>query len=170
MFFSSPVDKRDTEHEFCEMLLKEVTKTSLELAKQLRKQLEATESPLTMEELLVRLEGNELLMESLEVESTAAGKDGGAKHWIRKVNNLLQIQRFNSNQSAHPAEVNTMFHSARKRKHDCRTKPSSGVRNCRVPRDHQGAEISNLIKDKLQKQEMMTLDVICVAHLDEDNG
>jgi hypothetical protein len=43
------------------------------------------------------------------------------------------------------------------------------VRNCRVLRDHQGAEISNLIKDKLQKQEMMTLDAICVAHLDEDN-
>jgi hypothetical protein len=58
MFYSSPVDKRVTEHEFCEMLLKEVA--SLELAKQLRKQLEATESPLTMEELLVRLEENEL--------------------------------------------------------------------------------------------------------------
>jgi hypothetical protein len=50
------------------MLLKEVAKTSLELAKQLRKQLEATESPLTMEELLVRLEENERLIESLEVE------------------------------------------------------------------------------------------------------
>ena len=79
MFYSSPVDKRDTEHEFCEMLLKEVAKTSLELAKQLRKQLEATESPLTMEELLVRLEENERLMESLEVESTAASKGGAAK-------------------------------------------------------------------------------------------
>ncbi len=31
MFYSSPVDKRDTEHEFCEMLLKEVAKTSLDL-------------------------------------------------------------------------------------------------------------------------------------------
>ncbi len=79
MLYSSPADKGDTEHEFCEMLLKEVAKTSLELAKQLRKQLEATESPLTMEELLVRLEEDEPLMESLEVESTAAIKGGGAK-------------------------------------------------------------------------------------------
>ncbi len=63
-----------------------------------------------------------------------------------------------------------MFHSTRKRKDDCRKKPSSGVRNCLVLRDHQGAEIGNLIKDKLQKQEMMTLDAICVSHLDEDNG
>ncbi len=67
------------EHEFCEMLLKEVAKTSLEIAKQLRKELEATESPLTMEELLVRLEENERLMESLEVESTAASKGWGSK-------------------------------------------------------------------------------------------
>jgi hypothetical protein len=59
--------------------LKEVAKTSLELTKQLRKQLEATESSLTMEELLVRLEENERLMESLEVKSTAAGKGRGAK-------------------------------------------------------------------------------------------
>ncbi len=44
------------------------------------------------------------------------------------------------------------------------------MRNCRGLKDHQGAEISNLIKDKLQKQEMMTLDATCVSHLDEDNG
>ncbi len=61
------------------MLLKEVAKTSLELAKPLFKQLEATESPLTMEDLLVRLEENEHLMESLEVESTAMGKGWSAK-------------------------------------------------------------------------------------------
>ncbi len=45
------MDKRDTKRKFCEMLLKEVAKTTLELAKQLRRQLEAAESPLTMEEL-----------------------------------------------------------------------------------------------------------------------
>ncbi len=99
-----------------------------------------------LEELLVILEENERLMESLEVESTAASKGGGEKRRITKVNILLQIQRFNSNQSAHPAEVNTMVHSARKRKQDCRKKPSSGVRNCLVLKDYQGAEISNLIK------------------------
>ncbi len=60
MFCSSPGDKRDTELKFCEMLLKEVAKTS------------------AMEELLIRLEENERLMESLEVDSTAT-KARGAK-------------------------------------------------------------------------------------------
>jgi hypothetical protein len=43
------------------------------------------------------------------------------------------------------------------------------MRNCRVLRDHQGAEISYLIKDKLQKQETMTLDALSVSHFDEQN-
>ncbi len=77
MFYSTPVDKRDTEQKVCEMLLKEVAKTSLEIAKHLHRQLEATYLPLTMEELLIRLKENELLMESLEVEGAKTSDKKG---------------------------------------------------------------------------------------------
>jgi hypothetical protein len=87
MFYYSPLGKLDTEHELCEMLFKEVAKTRLELAKQLRKQLVATELPLTMEEPLIRLEENERLMESLEVNLTAT-KAWVQRHLIRNVSNL----------------------------------------------------------------------------------
>ena len=123
-----------------------------------------------MEELLIRLGENERLMESLEVDSTATGKAGGAKTSDTKGKQSMANPAIHQKPSAHSAEVNTMSHSVLKRKHDPRTKPSSGVINYRVLRDHRGTEISNLINDQPQKhQEMMTLDATFVSHLDEIN-
>jgi hypothetical protein len=48
-YYSTSVDKRETEHEFCETLLMEVAKSiDLQLAMQLRRNLESSESTLTM--------------------------------------------------------------------------------------------------------------------------
>jgi hypothetical protein len=58
----------------------------------------------------------------------------------------------------------------RERESTIAERSQAALQNCWVLRDHQGEEISNLINDKLQKQEMMTLDATCVSHLDEDNG
>jgi hypothetical protein len=91
------------------MLLKEVAKINLEIAKQLRQLLEATESPLAMEDLQIRLEENERLIESLEVDSTAT-KAEGLKTSDKKA--IYRESTANINQSAQPAEVNTMFLSA----------------------------------------------------------
>jgi hypothetical protein len=163
------VDKRDTEHEFGKMLLKEIAITSLELANQLCEQLEATEFPLTMEQLLVRLEENERLMEILEVESTAANKGGVQKHRIRKVNNLWQIQQFNSNQSAHPAEVKTIFHTNTQcPKEKARLQKEAKQRGEKLPGPERSSKHGNHQpdKNKLQKQETMTLDAFSVSHLE----
>jgi hypothetical protein len=79
-YYSTSVDKRETEHEFCETLLMEVAKSiDLQLAMQLRRNLESSESTLTMEELLIKLEENQRLMESLAVSSSAKSKSGGAQ-------------------------------------------------------------------------------------------
>ena len=79
MYYSTTVDKRETDHEFCEMLLIEVAKFDLTLAMQLRRNLESSDSILTMEELLIKLEENQRLMESLAVLSPAKSKSGGAQ-------------------------------------------------------------------------------------------
>ena len=85
MYYSTSVDTRETEHEFCEMLLKEVAKSiDLQLAMQLLRNLESSESSLTMEELLNKLEENQRLMESLAVVSPAKSKSGGAQSSDKK--------------------------------------------------------------------------------------
>ena len=76
-FYSKPSDKRETDRNFCDMLLKEVAQADRMLGMQLARELEMKESALTMELLLVKLEENQRLIESLEIESSAHSKAGG---------------------------------------------------------------------------------------------
>jgi hypothetical protein len=70
-FFSKPMDKMETERDFCEMLLKEVAKSDLEFAKQLQRESDLKNASSTVEGLLTKLEENQRLLESLEAESSA---------------------------------------------------------------------------------------------------
>ena len=108
------MDKRETEHEFGEMLLIEVAwSIDLQLAMQLLRNLELSESTLTMEELLIKLEENQRSMERLTVASPAKSKSGERRAGI----NPWRIQQFSNNLRARHAEVNMILHSALKRKH-----------------------------------------------------
>ena len=56
--YSKTSDKRETDRNFCDMLLKEVAQADRTLWMQLARELEMKESALTMEFLLVKLEEN----------------------------------------------------------------------------------------------------------------
>ncbi len=83
-FFSKPSHKRETDRNFCEMLLKEVAQAHKTLAIQLVRELEIKELTLTMELLLIRLEENQRLIESLEIESLAHSKASGTSSSDKK--------------------------------------------------------------------------------------
>ena len=64
-FYSKPSDKRETDRNFCKMLLKEVAQVDRRLAVQLFQELEMKDSTMTMETILIKLEENQHLIESL---------------------------------------------------------------------------------------------------------
>ncbi len=65
--YSKTSDKRETDRNFCEMLLKEVAQADRTLAMQLARELETKESTFTMELLLIKLEEIQRLTESLKI-------------------------------------------------------------------------------------------------------
>ncbi len=75
---SKSSDKIYTDHDFCEMLLRSVAKVDTPHAHELGRQLEAPDSRLRMEIVLVELEENQEILERLEIESPAKGKSDAA--------------------------------------------------------------------------------------------
>ena len=76
-----------TDRDNCEMIIKEVALLDFEFAKQLQRQLHVKDSSFDMETLLVALEDNQRLAESLKIapESRAkSGKGGGASSADKK--------------------------------------------------------------------------------------
>ena len=81
---SKPSDKKHTENDFCEMLLRSVAKVDSLHARELGRQLEAPDSRLRMETVLVELEENQKILERLEIESPAKSKSGAANSSDKK--------------------------------------------------------------------------------------
>jgi hypothetical protein len=81
---SKPSDKKYTDHDFCEMLLRSVAKVDTPHARKLGRQLEAPDSRLRMETVLVELENNQKILERLEIESPAKDKSGAANSFDKK--------------------------------------------------------------------------------------
>jgi hypothetical protein len=61
-----PSDKKQTDHDFCEMILRSVARVDTSHAREMRRQLEASDSRLRMDTVLVELEDNQKILESLE--------------------------------------------------------------------------------------------------------
>jgi hypothetical protein len=70
---SKPLDKKYTDNDFCEMLLRSVAKVDSLHSRELGRQLEAPDSHLHMETVLAELEENQKILERLEIESPAKG-------------------------------------------------------------------------------------------------
>jgi hypothetical protein len=81
-----PSDKKYTVHDFCELLPRLVAKVDTPHAQELGRQLEAPDSRLRMETVLVELEENQKILECLEieVESPAKGKSCAANSSDKK--------------------------------------------------------------------------------------
>jgi hypothetical protein len=77
------LERKKTEHEFCEILLSAVYKEDRELAKSLRAGLDAT-PPLTLEELLDKLVENRKIEEGLGKLSPAKSSSGSTKSSDKK--------------------------------------------------------------------------------------
>jgi hypothetical protein len=79
-------DKKHTDNDFCEMLLRSVAKVDSLHARELGRQLEAPNSRLSMKTVLVELEENQKILERLEIESPAKGnlKSGAANSSDKK--------------------------------------------------------------------------------------
>ena len=75
-YFSTPSDKRLTDRDNCEMLIKVVAVHDFEFAKQLQRELQAKDSSFDMEMLLGALEENQRLAESLKTEPDSRAKSG----------------------------------------------------------------------------------------------
>ena len=80
-WFNRKQDTMQTDYDLCQMLLKEVylLPEQKHLAVELRRDTDRRISPLSLEEVLTKLEENRRLQESLGEESRAQGKTGGAK-------------------------------------------------------------------------------------------
>jgi hypothetical protein len=76
-YFAQPGnDRRMTEFELCEMVLSEVYKQNRELAKTLQVSLDRKPFPITLDELLAKLEEDHRNEQSLCEESLGKGKSG----------------------------------------------------------------------------------------------
>ncbi len=77
-YYSKPSDKREADRDFCEGLLKKVASHDQMCARQLRQELDVKDRPMSMETMLNRLEDNQKLIESLDIESPAKNTAGAA--------------------------------------------------------------------------------------------
>ena len=89
-YFSTPSNKRLTERDKCELLLKYVAKEDSAFAVQQQRELQKKGSTYTLEELLRALEEQHRLLESLQIESETSspaksGKGGGTNLADKKV-------------------------------------------------------------------------------------
>ncbi len=73
-YFSKPSDKRDTDSDFCEALLQKVVSHDQMCARKLRQELK--DRPMSIKTMSNRLEDNQKLIESLDIESPAKSKAG----------------------------------------------------------------------------------------------
>jgi hypothetical protein len=104
-YFSKPSDKQDTDHDFCEVLLKKVASQDQKCARQLRQELDVKDRPMSMETMFNRLEDNQKLIESLDIDSPAKSKVG-AVNSAEKRNSYTQIRLCNNNQGVQFADWN----------------------------------------------------------------
>jgi hypothetical protein len=129
-YYSTKSDKRLTDRDNCEMLIKEVGSVDFPFAKQLQRELQGKDSLFDMEMLLGALEENQRLVESLKTESeppAKSGKGGGTNSADKKsgaqilANPAIQQQQKCSicgnehDESKCPKEIDRLKKAAQKR-------------------------------------------------------
>ena len=111
-YFSTPSNKRLTERDKCEWLLKHVAKEDLTFAIQQQGELQKKGSTYTLEKLLRALEEQHRLVESLP--QPRAEREVVQIQPTRKYSRQ-QILQSNNSKSVRYAEVSTMFRSVQRR-------------------------------------------------------
>jgi hypothetical protein len=169
-FFSKPMDKMETERDFCKMLLKEVAKSGdMEFVRQLQRELDLKDASPSVEGLLTKLEENQRLLESLEAESPAKSRAGGCQElktnpMKREPSNPLPILRFSNNPNAHRVGWNMIFYSVQKKRRDSRKKRKSAENDFMVRKSRPSVEASIIKMSKSKKK--TTVVALCVLLLD----
>ena len=81
---SKTSDKKHTDHDFCETLVRSVESFDTSHAREMRRQLAAPDSRPLMETVLVELEDNHKILECLEIKSPEKGRSDTANSSDKK--------------------------------------------------------------------------------------
>ncbi len=154
---SKPSDKKYTVHDFCEMLLRSVAKVDTPHARELGRQLEAPDSRLRMETVLVEFEENQKILELLEIESPAKGISGAANSSDKKSAKQIVNPAIQQPPSCHVCGLNHDISQCKKE--EARLYAEAGKRGGKFP----GADKSASRNSPRQKQE-------CEDRTDEHYG
>jgi hypothetical protein len=157
-YISKSSDKKYTDHDFCEMLLRSVAKVDTPHAGVLGRQLEAPDSRLRMETVLVELEENQKILERFVIKSPAKFKSDTANSSDKK--NTKQMVANPANQQPSSCPVCGLNHDISEcKKEDARFYAEAMKQGGKFP----GADKSASRNSPRQKQE-------CEDRTDEHYG